>query len=368
MLTTVNDGKFIAQSETLQQKKILEILKRENLLCIVDTPRSNSIEEIKIKDAGIDFAWIEVTTKCNLKCIHCYNESDAQCNEEMCLSDFKEVIDSLLKLNVPKIQLIGGEPFVNKSLLKEMLDYAIGKFQSIEIFTNGTLITSEWLDFLYANNIKIALSVYSYNDYDHDKVTGQLNSWKKTNEIIQKLHDKGITYRVSNTIMKDINIGEKNTDLYTLSNKKDIVRISGRANFSLLSDELIRKKLITTKTFENPIRKSLCQRVVSGHNCFRNRLYVVATKEVFPCVMERRWSHCIIDSSSDIRLNENILQLNKDKIEICKDCEFRYTCFDCRPNTLNGEFFEKPWYCTYNPYTGKWADVEEFIASLYNNQ
>lgn len=364
MVAAVNDGKIIVESETAQQKEFIDILMHENLLCIVDKPNSSAIEEIKIRESSIDFAWIETTTKCNLKCIHCYNESDVQCNEEMHIEDFKEVIDSLVELNVPKIQLIGGEPFINKPLLKEMLDYAIGKFQSIEIFTNGTLITPEWLKFLSENNIKIALSVYSYNSVDHDRVTGQLNSWKKTNEVIECIHKLGMTYRVSNTIMKGVNIGEKNNNLYTLSKKRDIVRMSGRANFSLLSDELIKQKLITKKTFQSPIRKALCQRIISGHNCFRNRIYVAANKEVFPCVMERRMSHCIMDNHSGIQLDNDILNLSKDKIEGCRDCEYRYTCFDCRPNSLNGEILEKPWYCTYEPSTGEWLDVDAFVVEL----
>ena len=363
-IAMVNAGKVVVGFETAQEKEFFDMLMCENLLCIADKPNSNAIEEVKIEETGIDFAWIEITTKCNLRCIHCYNESDAQCSEEMCIEDFKEVVDNLVGLNVSKIQLIGGEPFINKPLLKEMLDYVIGKFQSIEIFTNGTLITQEWLEYLSENNIKIALSVYSYNSGDHDKVTGQLNSWKKTNQVIESIHKLGITYRVSNTIMKDVNIGEKNNNLYALSRKKDIVRMSGRANFSLLSDELIRQRLITKETFQSPLRKALCQRIISGHNCFRNRIYVATNKEVFPCVMERRLSHCIIDSHSGIRLNDDILNFSKDKIEGCRDCEYRYACFDCRPNSLSGEIFEKPRYCTYEPKTGIWFDVDDFIIEL----
>ncbi|MGC5746675.1 grasp-with-spasm system SPASM domain peptide maturase [Chryseobacterium sp. NFX27] len=52
--------------------------------------------------------------------------------------------------------------------------------------------------------------------------------------------------------------------------------------------------------------------------------------------------------------------LTKDKIEICKDCEFRYVCTDCRAyterNHTNSEGLDtsKPLKCGYDPYTGKW--------------
>lgn len=52
--------------------------------------------------------------------------------------------------------------------------------------------------------------------------------------------------------------------------------------------------------------------------------------------------------------------LTKDKIEVCKDCEFRYICTDCRAYTEriheneDGLDTSKPLKCGYNPYTGEW--------------
>lgn len=47
--------------------------------------------------------------------------------------------------------------------------------------------------------------------------------------------------------------------------------------------------------------------------------------------------------------------INKDMIEVCKDCEFRYMCTDCRAYTENyDEKFSKPSKCTYDPYSGQW--------------
>lgn len=54
--------------------------------------------------------------------------------------------------------------------------------------------------------------------------------------------------------------------------------------------------------------------------------------------------------------------LTKDSIEVCKDCEFRYICTDCRAYTerthTNAEGLDtsKPLKCGYNPYTGEWEE------------
>lgn len=49
--------------------------------------------------------------------------------------------------------------------------------------------------------------------------------------------------------------------------------------------------------------------------------------------------------------------ITKDEIQVCKDCEFRYVCTDCRAYLENpNEILSKPLKCGYNPYTGEWNE------------
>ncbi|MDQ1096462.1 MULTISPECIES: grasp-with-spasm system SPASM domain peptide maturase [Chryseobacterium] len=54
--------------------------------------------------------------------------------------------------------------------------------------------------------------------------------------------------------------------------------------------------------------------------------------------------------------------VTKDDIKVCKDCEFRYICTDCRAYTErtdtdhDGRDISKPLKCGYDPYTGIWED------------
>lgn len=49
--------------------------------------------------------------------------------------------------------------------------------------------------------------------------------------------------------------------------------------------------------------------------------------------------------------------ISKDKIAICKDCEFRHACTDCRAYKENPEDdYSKPLKCGYSPYTNKWEE------------
>ncbi len=47
--------------------------------------------------------------------------------------------------------------------------------------------------------------------------------------------------------------------------------------------------------------------------------------------------------------------IKKDDVSVCKDCEYRYICVDCRAYTQNEhDPYAKPAKCSYNPYEGEW--------------
>jgi SPASM domain peptide maturase of grasp-with-spasm system len=54
---------------------------------------------------------------------------------------------------------------------------------------------------------------------------------------------------------------------------------------------------------------------------------------------------------------QKLWSITKDQINVCKDCEYRYVCVDCRAYTEDPEdIFSKPLKCGYNPYSGEWAE------------
>jgi SPASM domain peptide maturase of grasp-with-spasm system len=54
--------------------------------------------------------------------------------------------------------------------------------------------------------------------------------------------------------------------------------------------------------------------------------------------------------------------INKDQIDVCKDCEFRYMCTDCRCFIKDPEnLYSQPAKCGYNPYICKWNGQEGYI-------
>jgi len=84
-----------------------------------------------------------ITRTCNLKCVHCYNDSgmNKPCNELLTVQA-KAVLDDLSKFGVPSVLFSGGEPLMRPDLF-ELIEHAGKLGVRTVISTNGTLITAE---------------------------------------------------------------------------------------------------------------------------------------------------------------------------------------------------------------------------------
>jgi radical SAM protein with 4Fe4S-binding SPASM domain len=50
-----------------------------------------------------------------------------------------------------------------------------------------------------------------------------------------------------------------------------------------------------------------------------------------------------------------VWEITKNQIEICKDCELRYICQDCRAYTIDeNNKYSKPLKCKYDQYQAVW--------------
>ncbi|MBI9068476.1 MAG: grasp-with-spasm system SPASM domain peptide maturase [Salinivirgaceae bacterium] len=60
---------------------------------------------------------------------------------------------------------------------------------------------------------------------------------------------------------------------------------------------------------------------------------------------------------------QKLWHIKKDEIKVCKDCEFRHMCMDCRAFIKNpNDIYSQPSKCHYNPYIAKWKGQEGYIS------
>jgi radical SAM protein with 4Fe4S-binding SPASM domain len=107
-------------------------------------------------------------------------------------------------------------------------------------------------------------------------------------------------------------------------------------------------------------------RYASGNPCLLGKITATEHGDVMPCIFTRDHTVGNVLASGELAPIvrgpelQRIWSSTKDQVMVCRDCEYRYVCFDCRPLSEaaaggNAGYLEAPYpRCTYNPYTGEW--------------
>jgi sulfatase maturation enzyme AslB (radical SAM superfamily) len=130
----------------------------------------------------LDMLWLELTTRCNLHCRHCYVAAGVArpLEGDMTLKDWQAVIDEALDLGASAFQLIGGEPTLHPHFRTLLAYLAKSSPRLIEVYTNATRLTDEIVGCLKDNGARVAASFYAEAPDVHDAVTLRPGSWQRT--------------------------------------------------------------------------------------------------------------------------------------------------------------------------------------------
>ena len=121
---------------------------------------------------------IELTSKCNERCIHCYiPHEDKLYNIDDNL--YFQTIKQLKDIGIISISLSGGEPMLHPNFL-EFLKYAQDSDFYVKVFTNLTLLNEEIIKLMKNNRTSVYVSLYSMNEVNHDAITQMKGSFNKT--------------------------------------------------------------------------------------------------------------------------------------------------------------------------------------------
>lgn len=107
---------------------------------------------------------IEVTSNCNFKCKHCYNESRKK-TSHISLNALQKIRDDIKCISgIELIELSGGEFFLHKNWI-EILE--LFKEYTIQVTTNGSLLSEETLSILRHYGVKLAISIDGLSPEDN---------------------------------------------------------------------------------------------------------------------------------------------------------------------------------------------------------
>jgi mycofactocin biosynthetic radical S-adenosylmethionine protein MftC len=169
----------------------------------------------KTISAPITVTW-EITTGCNLSCVHCLSSFDDRRISELTTNECFNLIDQLANLNVFRINFGGGEPFIRSDFM-QLLKYADSKGIITCISTNGTMLDKKMVRSFKEfgeDNFFIQISLDGASAETNDKIRGK-GTFEQIIKAIKLLSNEHLEFTI-NTVLTSINYGEM-MDLYQLA-------------------------------------------------------------------------------------------------------------------------------------------------------
>ncbi|MFH1171783.1 MAG: radical SAM protein [bacterium] len=301
----------------------------------------------------------DVTSRCNLRCIHCHVAADnRQRSDELASAEYPNVVSQLVDVLQPKarISLSGGEPLLNRELTTLCRLLRDHDFE-FSILTNGTLATRSLTVRLAAVHPSyVQVSFDGGTAQVHDRIRGR-GSFERARRGVLNLRDAGMPVVLSFTPMK-LNFFDLD-NFVVMAHELGIRRVHfphfttkgrGRENASTLNltdDERIffygRVRQLTNEGaidvgfIEERLRHCAVPQLSHNRNCGLGYgiFLLAANGDVYPCsaltfpemLLGNIRQQCLSEILADHPLLRQFWTLRpKEQQEQCKRCVVRAFC------------------------------------------
>ena len=292
---------------------------------------------------------IEPTLSCNYHCPYCYAaKNDAPANE-LSYQELANVVKQAGELGAERVIILGGEPLIYPHIFK-LIDYISSLGMSVELFSNGSLLTAGTAAKLFKANVRLVLKLNSFKADVQAMLTGEADGLKTAMQALENALAAGYTMGnellAVSTIICRPNIGEMEELWRYLRDRRiipyfEVITPQGKAveNAWLQpSSEEIRDVFEKLSALDREYGYNWEPRPpLVGDRCLRHQYscLVTSTGNVFPCVgidipvgnIRQTPLREIISGSEIIQDLRNHLNTIKAP---CGACELADECYGCR--------------------------------------
>jgi len=291
---------------------------------------------------------LELTHRCNLRCIHCYLGGSDDNKEELTTDEWRLVIDQIAESGCLTLIITGGEPLLRPDFA-DIYRHAKKKGLLVTVFTNGTLIQESILElFEDLPPYSIEITLYGATPVTYEKITGVPGSFEKCIKSILEIKKrnfnlklKAILLRTNQHELKTIHaISQKfNAEFRldpaifpALNNSKAPValRVPPHEAVSIEFDDP--KRLEEWQKFYNRLRKVPGDEFLFTCGAGLTSFHIDPEGNLSPCLMVREPKYNILKGDFTKGWNETISCIREIKVGRnyhCNHCEKRFLCGLC---------------------------------------
>jgi radical SAM protein with 4Fe4S-binding SPASM domain len=336
----------------------------------------------------------EMTTACNLRCIHCHASGGKRAADELTTEEAKRMLDQLAEVSEFRmVAFTGGEPLVRDDLF-ELLAYSQALGFTNTLATNATLIDDTVARRLRDHGVAIgAVSLDGFDAATHDYVRSQPGSFEAALRGIHALSRADIPLHINITAM-EYNmdqleplmtlVDELGTAILIMYQLVPVGRGRGieKAALDLSANERLIRFMVEAQSRLRAVMEPvagpqywslLLQRAgIHGgpllrlaetvfHGCAAGRgfVYIKPNGEVLPCPFIEVSSGNLRETPfPDIWANSAIFKDLREREQrlqgSCGECEYRRLCGGCRGRAwaITGDYLAEDPSCFIHPPGG----------------
>jgi len=148
---------------------------------------------------------IDLTHRCNLRCVHCYLSGNAERrrtnHQEMSAGRIVSLLDEITEAGCLYLLITGGEPLLREDF-PEIYRHARTCGLVTSIFTNGTLLTDSLVELFEDMPPQlIEISLYGATSSTYENITGVPGSYEKCLTAVTKLVEHNIPVALKTILM-----------------------------------------------------------------------------------------------------------------------------------------------------------------------
>lgn len=161
-------------------KRFLKTLLKNSIIAISEKSEKRRFIVYSPPIPTLRYLEIQLTNKCNLKCLHCYQGERS--SDELSFTLLKKILREFIKIQGIRLILSGGEPLLY-SHFEELNRYLKGYPARVVLLTNGILLDKFDLSKWNIDEVQISLDGM---EHGHDFIRGK-GTFKKVIRGIEKL-------------------------------------------------------------------------------------------------------------------------------------------------------------------------------------